>query len=182
MAFAVTLLFRAEIADAISVRWKQLADAGLSSSMLDLGYPPHVTLAVYDELAVDAAVASLDRVFDKVGQMTVTLTDFSTFGAGSGVCYAALAPSPDLMQLHATIVSAVGEICKPHYETGSWTPHCTLATGMTDVGMDRAKDLLERDWRLLSGVFETAGLVEFVPVVVIKRWSLLPIPRSSRTP
>src|SRR5437868_9178676 len=100
MAFAVTLLFSAEIADAISARWTQLADAGLSRSMVDLNYLPHVTLAAYDELAVDEAVASLDRVFDNVNQMRVTLTDFSTFGAGSGVCYAALAPSLDLTQLH----------------------------------------------------------------------------------
>ena len=92
MAFAVSLLFSSEIADAISARWIRLADAGLSRSMLDLNYPPHVTLAVYDALAVDAAVASLDGAFDNVGQIPVTLTDSSTFGAGSGVCYAAPAP------------------------------------------------------------------------------------------
>jgi hypothetical protein len=65
MAFAITLRFSAEIADAVSARWTRLADAGLSRSMLDLKYPPYVTLAVYDTLEVDAAVASLDRVFDK---------------------------------------------------------------------------------------------------------------------
>src|SRR6266702_7906393 len=104
MAFAITLLFSSEIADAVSARWTRLADAGLSRSMLDLKYPPHVTLAVYDALEVDAAVASLDRAFDNVGQIPVTSTEFSTFGTGSGVCYAALAPSPDLMRLHAAIV------------------------------------------------------------------------------
>src|SRR3954454_19527603 len=109
MAFAVSLLFNAEIADSISSRWARLADAGLSRSMLELNYPPHVTLAVYDELAVDAAVASLDRVFDNIKQMPVTLTDFSTFGAGSDVCYAALAPSHNLSRLHAATVAAIGE-------------------------------------------------------------------------
>src|SRR5437879_10329580 len=125
MAFAVTLLFNAEIADAISARWTQIADAGLSRSMFDLNYPPHVTLAVYDALAVEAAVTVLDRAFDIVGQISVTLTDFSTFGAGSGVCYAALAPSPDLTRLHAATFAAIGETCQPYYRTGSWTPHCT---------------------------------------------------------
>ncbi|MBR1269109.1 2'-5' RNA ligase family protein [Bradyrhizobium sp. AUGA SZCCT0222] len=102
MAFAVSLHFNSEIADAISARWARLANAGVSSSMPDLRFPPHVTLAVYDDLVVEAAVASLDRIFGKADQITVTLTDFSTFGAGSGVCYAALASSPDLMRLHAT--------------------------------------------------------------------------------
>jgi 2'-5' RNA ligase len=150
--------------------------------MLDLGYRPHVTLAVYDELAVDAAVAALDRVFDDFGQMAATLTDFSTFGAGSGVCYAALPPSPDLIRLQATSVAAIGEICRPHYQIESWTPHCTLATGMTDTEMRGAKDLLGGDWRPLTGMFEAVDLVEFVPVVGVKRWILAPTPRSTRTP
>jgi len=182
MAFAVSLLFSAEIADTISARWTRLADAGLSRSMLDLKYPPHVTLAVYDELAVDAAVAALDRAFDNVGQIPVTLTDFSTFGAGSGVCYAALAPSLELTRLHAATIAATGEICRPHYRTGSWTPHCTLATGMSDAEMSRARDFLAPDWRSLTGMFEAASLVEFVPIVGVKRWTLPVTPRSSHTP
>lgn len=182
MAFAVSLLFDPETSDAISGRWKRLADAGLSNSMLDLGYRPHVTLAVYDELAADAAIAALDRVFDNASQLAVTLTAFSTFGAGSGVCYAALAPSADLVRSHTTIVAAIGETCRPHYQTRNWTPHCTLATGMTDAEMGQARDLLEREWRPLSGMFEAADLVEFVPVVSIKRWTLAPTRHSIRRP
>jgi 2'-5' RNA ligase len=182
MAFAVTLLFNAEVANAISARWTRLADAGLSRSMLNLKYPPHVTLAVYDGLAVDAAIAALDRVFDSVDRMPVTLTDFSTFGAGSGVCYAALAPSLDLHAVHAATVAAIGETCVPYYRIGSWTPHCTLATGMSDAEMSRAQDSLALDWRTLPGMFETASLVEFAPVVGIKRWTLAATPRSTRTP
>src|SRR5436309_9918332 len=119
MAYAVSLLFNAETADAVSARWQRLADAGLSRSMVDLGYQPHLTLAAYDELAVDMASAALDRVFDNVDRIPVTLTSFSTFGAGSGVCYAALASSPDLMRLHATVVGAIGETCRPHYQNGA---------------------------------------------------------------
>jgi 2'-5' RNA ligase len=182
MAYAVSLLFNAEMADVVSARWQRLADAGLSRSMIDLGYQPHLTLAVYDELAVEAASAALDRVFDNADRMPVTLTGFSTFGADSGVCYAALASSPDLMRLHATIVAAIGETCRPHYQTRHWTPHCTLATGMTDVEIDRAKNLLAEDWRSLAGTFEMADLVEFAPVAGIKRWPLAPTPRSTRTP
>jgi 2'-5' RNA ligase len=182
MAYAVSLLFNAEMTDAVSDRWQRLADAGLSRSMVDLGYQPHLTLAVYDELAVDTASAALDRVFDNVDRMPVTLTDFSTFGASSGVCYAALASSPDLMRLHATTVAAISETCRPHYQVGHWTPHCTLATGMTDIEIDYARNLLVKDWRSLAGTFEAADLVEFVPVSGIKRWPLAPTPRSTRTP
>src|SRR2546430_11339198 len=98
MAFAVSLLFNSQIASAISACWKLLADAGISSSMLDLKYPPHVTLGVYDELAMDAAVAALDRVFPHVDQIALTFARPSTFGSGTGVLYFAHAPSPDVIR------------------------------------------------------------------------------------
>jgi 2'-5' RNA ligase len=182
MAYAVSLLFNPEITDAISARWMRLADAGISRSMLNFGYPPHLTLAVYDTLAADMAAVALDQVFNNIGQTAVTLTGFATFGTGSGVCYAALAPSPELVRLHAAAVDAVGEICRPHYQPGRWTPHCTLAVGVSDPDMNRAKVLLEKDWRSLTGVFEQASLVEFAPVIGIKIWRLAPVPHAVRTP
>jgi 2'-5' RNA ligase len=181
MAFAVSLLFDPETAAAIAARWDLLAAAGVSRSMLDLGYKPHVTLAVYDGLIVDRTVAALDDVFEHAGPLAVTLTGVTTFGRGSGVCYAALAPSPELMRLHATILGAMGEACRPHYKTGSWTPHCTLATDIPDADMRIAKALLDRDWWPLAGQFETAELVEFTPVVGIKSWVLTAPRRSTRT-
>ena len=180
MAFAVSLLFNAEIGAAISARWNMLAGAGVPHSMLDLGYPPHVSLAVYDELDVGTALASLDRAFGRVAQIPVTLTGFSTFGAGSGVCYAALQTSPELDALHESTIEVTGGSCRLHYQRGHWTPHCTLAVGLTDAEMDRARHVLESDWQFLEGVFEAAELVEFVPVVSLRRWTLS-VPRSSRT-
>jgi 2'-5' RNA ligase len=182
MAYAVNLLFDSGLADAVCRHWVRLADLDVSRSMLNLGYPPHVTLAVYDTLSVDVATAALDRVFESAAQMAVTLTNVTTFGSGSGVLYAALTPAADLMRLHAITAAAIGELCRPHYQTGSWTPHCTLVTGLDDTNLDRSKRIVERDWRSLTGMFEAAALVEFIPVVGIKRWTLARPPRSTRTP
>lgn len=180
MAFAVTLLFDSDVATSIAARWELLAAAGVSRSMLDLGYSPHVTLAVHDGPIDAGAAAALDRVFAQAGRMAMTLTGVTTFGPGSGVCYAALASSPDLMCLHARTVSAMGSGCHPHYRTGHWTPHCTLATDMSDLDMGRANAVLDKDWRPLQGFFVRAELVEFVPVIRMKSWALAP--RSTRTP
>ena len=182
MAFAISLLFDTRTADAVEEQWERLADAGISRSMIDLDFPPHVTLAAFDRLPVDAAIAALDTAFRHTHMMPVELTNISTFEAGSGVLYAALAPSAELLNLHATIEAAVGETCRPHYRVGSWTPHCTLATGVSDDGLTRAIDLLGPNWRPLAGRFEAATLVEFVPVIRIKFWELSYPPRSTRTP
>lgn len=160
----------------------QLADAGVSRSMLDIGFPPHVTLVVCDTLRTDVAIAALDSIFENVDQMAVTLSGVTTFGSGSGALYAALAPSPDLMRLQAKAADAIGEICRPHYQTGSWTPHCTLATGVDDARLDRAKTIIARNWRPLTGVFEAVALVEFLPVTGIRHWALARPAHPTRTP
>lgn len=182
MAYAVNLLFNRSLADVVSGHWQRIFDAGISRSMLALDYPPHVTLTVYDTLNVDTVTPALDPVFEALAQIAVTLTHVTTFGAGSGVLYAALEPSPDLMRLHVKAAAAIEEVCRPHYRTGGWIPHCTLATGVNDIDLDRARAILEADWRPLTGVFEAAALVEFMPVTGIKGWTLAPTPRSTRTP
>lgn len=171
MAWAVSLLLGTDVTHAVSECWRRLADAGLSRSMLELGYPPHVTLAVFDRLNAREAAAALDRVFSRPARLDVVLTEVATFGLGSGVCYAALAPSPELVRLHEAVLEAVGETCRAHYQAGRWTPHCTLATGLADVELAQAQELLSRGWPL-SGLFEAADLVEFSPVVGIRRWRL----------
>lgn len=172
MAFAVSLLFNPDIADVVSRQWQRLAEAGLSRSMLDLGYPPHVTLAVSDHLDTTTAAAALDEVFRRVKQIEATLTGIATFGPDSGVCYVALAPSSELHRLHESVLAVVGENCRPHYRAGRWTPHCTLAMNLPNAELDGARALLAGDWRPLAGVFETADLVEFAPILGIKRWAL----------
>ena len=172
MAFAVTLLFDAEVAAAVSERWQRLADVGLSRSMPELGYSPHVTLAVFDQLDAKVAATALDDVFKRANRFEVTLNEISTFGSGSGTCYAALAPSPALHRLHETVLAAIAAACRPHYQAGRWVPHCTLAMDLPDPELERARDLLARDWRPPSGAFEIADFVEFAPVASIRRWVL----------
>jgi hypothetical protein len=51
---------------------------------------------------------------------------------------------------------------------------------MSDLDMGRGNAVLDKDWRPLQGFFESAELVEFVPVVRMKSWALAP--RATRTP
>lgn len=181
MAFAVSLLLDDGLTGIVSTQWRRLADAGLSRSMLDLGYQPHVTLAVYDHLDTPLAAAALDDLFANIIRFEVTLTGVATFGPGSGVVYAALAPSSNLTRLHEAVLAAIGEGCRPHYQAGRWTPHCTLATHLSDADMGRARILLTDGWPL-AGRFVVADFVAFTPVVGIRRWALRPVADISRAP
>ena len=130
--------------------------------MLDLGYPPHVTLAVFDHLDANVAAAALDDVLKRIGQFEVALTGIATLGSGSGACYAALAPSSDLHRLHETVLATIGEPA-----TLSARPmDAPLHAGAEFAGCRTGAraDLLARDWRPVTGVYEIADFVEFAPV------------------
>jgi 2'-5' RNA ligase len=181
MAFAVSLLLDADVSEVVAAHWQHLADAGLSRSMLDLGYQPHVTLAVFDHVDAKRAAVALDEVFGNVARFAVPLTGVATFGPGSGVVYAAPVPSPRLLDLHAMVLAAIGETCRLHYQAGHWMPHCTLATNLSDADAGRAQRLLAEGWPL-AGAFVAADFIEFTPVIGIKRWALGPAADVSRTP
>ena len=119
--------------------------------------------------------------FKTIGRFAVTLTGIAAFGPGSGVVYAALAPSPGLLDLHAMVLIAIGETCRPHYQAGHWMPHCTLATNLSDADAEKAWRLLAEGWPL-TGSFVAADFVEFAPVIGIKRWTLRPAADVSRRP
>jgi len=165
----------------VATQWQRLADAGLSRAVIDLGYQPHVTLVVFDEVDTKRATDALDELFKNVARFAVSLTGVTTFGPDSGVVYAALAPSPKLVGLHATVLAAIGETCRPHYRSGHWMPHCTLAMGLSDADMEQAQRLLTEGWPL-TGTFVAADVVEFTPVIGIKRWGLRADADASRTP
>lgn len=173
MAFAVSLLLDDGLAGSVAAHWRHLADTGLSRAMLDLGYQPHVTLAVFDHLETKRAAAALDDIFRTVAAFDVTLSRIATFGPGSGVVYAALSPSRKLADLHAAVLAAIGETCRPHYQAGRWVPHCTLAMNLSDAGVQQAQALLAEGWPR-KGSFVAADFVAFAPVTGIKRWALLP--------
>ncbi len=172
MAYAISLLLDDAAAVPIRTYWERLAAAKVSRSMIDLDYPPHVTLAVYETLDCTAALAALDRIFADRPALDFALTLIETFGAESGVLYAALAASDELRHLHGEVVTAVPGDCRLHYQPTHWTPHCTLATGLPAAKLDATKRLLEQYWQSMPGLFQFAELVEFVPVKSIKRWPL----------
>ncbi|MGO4716492.1 2'-5' RNA ligase family protein [Bradyrhizobium sp. 2TAF24] len=181
MAYAISLLLDDNAADRIRWHWQLLAATGLSRSMLELGYAPHLTLAVCDQLDVAAAEHALEQLFAGRSVIDVALTVVETFAA-SGVIFAALAESAELRQLQAEVVAALPGAVRPDYQPHAFTPHVTLATGLSPTSLQLARQLFEQYWGSFAGRCEIAELAEFVPVTSLRRWVLAPARPSSRTP
>jgi 2'-5' RNA ligase len=170
MPYAVSLLLDDEGGACIREHWSALAEAGISRSMLEIGYPPHITLRVYEDLDVGSAVNSLQQSFESRACIPVVLDQLNVF-TDTGVLYAGSYEASHLFDAYARTEN-LGEKCQPHYMEAHWTPHCTLATGLSPIQISMGKALLARTWQPLTTRLAVVELVRFAPITRIWRQSL----------
>ena len=166
MALALSLLFDGATSKAVRAVWEDLAARGISTSMVDLGYPPHATLIVVED---EALAPALDRALPDLatmGRLSLTLgpptrfdgTDVVHLGL-SGEGLAAIHEASAALVPHATI--------HPHYRVGHWTPHVTLQTaGHAEAALERAGALWSQPMAARTTAIE---LVRFSPIVTLRR-------------
>jgi 2'-5' RNA ligase len=176
MPFAVTLQFDAATAPSIEAFWRALAAAGIDSDRADLGYAPHVTLAVY---ADDAPAAVLQDAVKHVSatwvSLPVTLAGLGIFPAPSPILWAAPVVTQALLLRHAALQAALpGLTPQAHYRPNAWLPHVTLSGTLADPGVALA--VLLPLWRPVTGLLDRVDLVRFRPVDVLYS---RPLPRDT---
>lgn len=165
MALALNLLFDRATNAAVSQSWQELADAGISSDMLGLGYPPHLTLLVMDDEQLVPIFASALSTLARLAPASVRLGEVRSFDGTAVVYLGCEGDLTDLRNLHRAAAACVPEEgIRPYYRPASWTPHVTLQT-IGDVA--QAMELTRRVWT--PGRVARATRLElatFLPVVV----------------
>jgi 2'-5' RNA ligase len=155
-AIAVCLRFDEQTTGLVEQIWRSLG-----SDMLDLGYPPHLTLIIANDYAeVGDLVQALPRIAGRVPAL-VELGNPRAF-PNSEVTY--LPCSGDLSALHQLVADLVPfHTLHEHYRPETWTPHVTLQTrGNTGRALDVAGD----GWLGLDAVPVALELITFPPVAV----------------
>jgi 2'-5' RNA ligase len=125
--------------------WQLLVDAGLPSlaTHTHRRHRPHVSLAVAESLP-DADLTPLRSVL-AAHQPNVQLYTLATFPGDRGALFLGVVATTELLEFHAGVHAALaGQAVAlwPHYQPGSWVPHCTLAEGMNQAEAARAFGLL----------------------------------------
>ena len=168
MPLAVALRLDDAAAAPIVAMWRALAESGVDDDCLHLGYPPHVTLAVWpDEAPVEALDAAVARFGGEWDALPVVLAGFGVFPGAPAVVWAAPVATGTLLARQAALVAAVPEApCHGHYRPGHWVPHVML--GQAEAP-GRALEVLTPLWRgALPGRLHGLDLVRFRPVVVLR--------------
>lgn len=127
---SLELLFDDVTDAAIRDTWERLSGTGVRSAR----GRPHVTLTVAPSIAstVDPALAAVAARLP----LAVTIGAPLLFGSSPFVLARLVVPSPQLLEFHAVVDRLSADFRSepvPHSAPGAWTPHVTLARGLTPL-------------------------------------------------
>lgn len=172
MPFAITLRLDLASSDLIKNIWRVLAAEHIDTDRHQLGYPPHITLAIYpDDVSSDILRNVVDRMGEHPNDLTVTLGGIGIFPGPTSILWAAPVVTWDLLAVHARVAEALpGLPIHPHYRPNAWMPHVTL-TGAIPNPASALRALLPQ-WRPIHARLVQADLVRFRPVEVLASQTL----------
>lgn len=136
--------------------------------MSALGYDPHLTLAVYDDVAEPDLRAAVTAIFRGQQQLTLTFSHLDVFEVPAFTVWASPNDQADLQRLHAALHGEISPaLCDVHYRPGQWVAHCTLATDIASNRRQQARKAVAAGIEPFEVVFATAEAVRFPPPSVV---------------
>jgi 2'-5' RNA ligase len=173
MAFAISLKVTNDTAGPIWALWEEVVHLESCPSMAALNYPPHLTLAVYDDVAPERLRSVVGEAFAEAPPLRITFTRLDYFDDPL-VLWAGPSPSAALAIAHLRVHERIDPgLCQPHYRPGAWVPHCTLGTRISPEHREKAVAFAARPIPAFEVIFDVADCVSFPPVVVIEEQLLL---------
>lgn len=111
MPFAITLRFDDVSASTIAAMWQLLAKLRLDGDRSQLGYPAHVTLAIYpDDTPSDRLAAAIAAAATNWRTCPVQLTALGFFPSPSAVLCAVPVVTARLLAMHASIQTLLADL------------------------------------------------------------------------
>jgi len=169
MAYAISIKVTGSTAEPILALWDEVSNFESSPSMAPLNYPPHITLAVYDDIDPDRLTSVVADGFGQQQAFHLRFTHLCYFDARPLVLWAAPLVSPALAAIHSRVHLAIDpDLCRPHYRPGAWIPHCTIATQIADDHRTDAIAFTAKPFNAFNAVFDIVDCVSFPPVTVLR--------------
>ena len=167
MPFGVMLYFDSQTEKTISNIWQLLAGQNLTSSMLDAGIRPHLTLAIYDELDCRPCENELIKITRNIPAPVIQFSHFGLFTNPEPVIFAAPLVTKELLDLHKELHSRLagdGKNAWELYKPGKWVPHCSLALGYKIENEAKIIQLCQQMPMPMNIKAVQLGVVNFKPV------------------
>jgi len=148
--------------------WRKLAADGIDGDRDQLGYAPHITLAIYpDETPVHRLSTTIEAICRTWEPLPIRLSGLGAFPGDGTVLWAVPVVTAELLARHRTIQTAFSDLnVHAHYRPGAWVPHVTLSGTLRDPGA--ALTALLSNWKPITGFLDRVDLLRFRPVKVLQ--------------
>lgn len=131
-----------------------------------LGYPPHITLAKYDEAGFDE-LANVVHALAGRDSLTLRFDRIGIFQARNLILWAAPADCDELHRMHGQVHDIVAsDRCRPVYRPGQWVPHCTIALSISNDRFEEAEQFAASPFEPFSLKFDVVDFVTAPPIEI----------------
>ena len=175
MGYAVELYFDPDTTEKLAALSGQVYATCGGIDLAGLGFQPHISLAGYPSLDIDALLPLLSSFAAQTPPLTVKLAAVGVFPTAAGVVYLAPVVTHQLLELHQRFhqrAEAAGQVSDTYYRVGNWIPHCTMAHDLTPEGVLDAVRLCCQSQRFVDCRVVGVGLIEYRPVRTLARYAL----------
>lgn len=167
MAYSVELYFDPETEKRIKRLWAVLSERGIPALDSSIYSRPHISLAVFDEVAPEQLADVLFDIARNTPPIEVGLSSVASFPGRGGVLFLAPTASKELLRLHDELhirLRTADLKSDSYYLPGQWVPHCTIATNLTNPVLKAAFEVARQSDVFGQGRLTSIGLVRFPPV------------------
>lgn len=121
--------------------WRDLSENNISQYGVESkGLRPHITIADYDRLEKDAFIELFNKLYEDKLKVDICLNVLGTF-INTGTLFIAPALSTELLDFHKSYhnyFKAFNDNVDSFYLPGRWSPHCTIASRLSEDNMIQA--------------------------------------------
>ena len=175
MAIAASLWFDAALERTVRDAWRTLAGHGIAGALDPSVYRPHATLGVWERMDLPAFSAALRTLAAGTPAIPLALDGIGTFANEGRVVW--LRPSAGealkSLQLEVTAIGdALGEGAPAHRRAGEWTPHVTVAWGLSEPALVDTLAFLRELPLPMRGTGAAIGIIDTPAEIELERIEL----------
>ena len=170
MAYALNIRSDNNSSDPIRLLWEECGSLEEQPSMEALSYPPHITLAIYDDVRLTDLFEAFDSAFATLSKVKIRFDAIGYFEAPHAFILWANPNLPSsITSIHEHIHKHIDvKLCRPVYRPESWVPHCSLATSIDPSRKEEAMAIVHRSIEPIEVEFDVADCASFIPVEVLR--------------
>ena len=163
MGYGISAWFDHDTEQRVRVLWSRIADQGIFRDFTDGPFRPHVTLGVYESLAVTEFRSALARPLSELPRFAIRFPGIGFFPGDSLVAYLTITPSSSLETLYRTVHSVAtgfGRNLHSNHLPDHWNPHSSLGLNLAVSSAQSLLDFLSFEPFPIVGTVDRVGIID----------------------